>query len=103
MVLIDSTQEAADKGKSYTTAHLDKGMARKKVTQEKKDAVLGLINATTDYDALKGCDLIVEAVFEDVGVKADVTAKVQAVTGPDCIFATNTSTLPITELAKASN
>ena len=102
VVLIDSTQEAADKGKSYTTAHLDKGMARKKVTQEKKDAVLDLINATTDYDALKGCDLIVEAVFEDVGVKADVTAKVQAVTGPDCIFATNTSTLPITELAKAS-
>ncbi|PXW70967.1 3-hydroxyacyl-CoA dehydrogenase/enoyl-CoA hydratase/3-hydroxybutyryl-CoA epimerase [Loktanella sp. PT4BL] len=102
VVLIDSTQEAADKGKSYTEAHLDKGMARKKVTQEKKDAVLGLINATTDYDALKGCDLIVEAVFEDVGVKAEVTAKVQAVTGPDCIFATNTSTLPITELAKAS-
>jgi 3-hydroxyacyl-CoA dehydrogenase/enoyl-CoA hydratase/3-hydroxybutyryl-CoA epimerase len=102
VVLIDSTQEAADKGKAYTTAHLDKGMARKKVTQEKKDAVLGLINATTDYDALKGCDLIVEAVFEDVGVKAEVTKKVQAVTGPDCIFATNTSTLPITELAKAS-
>ena len=102
VVLIDSTQEAADKGKAYTTAHLDKGVSRKKVTQEKKDAVLGLINATTDYDALKGCDLIVEAVFEDVGVKAEVTKKVQAVTGPDCIFATNTSTLPITELAKAS-
>ncbi|WP_333713925.1 3-hydroxyacyl-CoA dehydrogenase NAD-binding domain-containing protein [Yoonia sp.] len=102
VVLIDNTQEAADKGKAYTTAHLDKGIARKKVTQEKKDAVLGLINATTDYDALKGCDLIIEAVFEDVGVKAEVTQKVQAVTGPDCIFATNTSTLPITELAKAA-
>ena len=103
VVLIDAKQEAADKGKSYTADYMDKGIARKKVTAEKKDAVLGLINATTDYDALKGCDLIVEAVFEDVGVKADVTAKVQAVTGPDCIFATNTSTLPITELAKASN
>ncbi len=103
VVLIDSKQEAADKGKSYTTAYMDKGISRKKVTEEKKEAVLGLINATTDYAALKGCDLIVEAVFEDVGVKADVTAKVQAVTGPDCIFATNTSTLPITELAKASN
>ena len=102
VVLIDSTQDAADKGKSYTTAHLDKGMARKKVTQEKKDRVLGLINATIDYEALRGCDLVVEAVFEDVGVKADVTARVQAVTGPDCIFATNTSTLPITELARAS-
>jgi 3-hydroxyacyl-CoA dehydrogenase / enoyl-CoA hydratase / 3-hydroxybutyryl-CoA epimerase len=65
--------------------------------------VLGLIHATTDYAALKDCDLIVEAVFEDVGVKAEVTKMVQAVTGPDCIFATNTSTLPITELAKASN
>ena len=103
VVLIDSTQEAADKGKSYTTTYMDKGIARKKATEEKKVAVLGLINATTDYAALKGCDLIVEAVFEDVGVKADVTAKVQAVTGPDCIFATNTSTLPITHLAKASN
>ncbi len=102
VVLIDSTQEAADKGKSYTSAHLDKGIARKKVTEEKKEAVLGLINATTDYAALEGCDLIVEAVFEDVGVKAEVTKNVQAVTGPDCIFATNTSTLPITELAKAS-
>lgn len=102
VVLIDAKQEAADKGKSYTADYMDKGISRKKATVEKKEAVLGLINATTDYDALKGCDLIVEAVFEDVSVKADVTAKVQAVTGPDCIFATNTSTLPITELAKAS-
>jgi len=103
VVLIDAKQEAADKGKAYTSAYMDKGIARKKATEEKKEAVLGLINATTDYAALKDCDLIVEAVFEDVGVKADVTAKVQAVTGPDCVFATNTSTLPITELAKASN
>jgi len=102
VVLIDAKQEAADKGKSYTADYMDKGISRKKATVEKKEAVLGLINATTDYEALKGCDLIVEAVFEDVSVKADVTAKVQAVTGPDCIFATNTSTLPITELAKAS-
>jgi 3-hydroxyacyl-CoA dehydrogenase/enoyl-CoA hydratase/3-hydroxybutyryl-CoA epimerase len=103
VVLIDAKQEAADKGKSYTADYMDKGIARKKATPEKKDAVLSLINATTDYAALKDCDLIVEAVFEDVSVKAEVTAQVQAVTGPDCIFATNTSTLPITELAKASN
>ncbi|MEM9432789.1 MAG: 3-hydroxyacyl-CoA dehydrogenase NAD-binding domain-containing protein [Pseudomonadota bacterium] len=102
VVLVDSTQEAADKGKSYTTDYMDKGIARKKATEEKKEAILGLINATTDYEALAGCDLIVEAVFEDPKVKAEVTAKVQAVTGPDCIFATNTSTLPITELAQAA-
>jgi 3-hydroxyacyl-CoA dehydrogenase/enoyl-CoA hydratase/3-hydroxybutyryl-CoA epimerase len=77
-------------------------MKRGKVTAEKKAEVLGRITATTDYSALKGADLIVEAVFEDPKIKAEVTAKVEAATGPDCIFATNTSTLPITGLAKAS-
>ncbi|MEN8895192.1 MAG: 3-hydroxyacyl-CoA dehydrogenase NAD-binding domain-containing protein [Yoonia sp.] len=101
VVLIDAKQEAADKGKSYTADYMDKGIKRKKATEEKKVAVLDLINATTDYAALKDCDLIVEAVFEDVGVKAEVTAKVQEVC-PDAVFATNTSTLPITELAKAA-
>jgi 3-hydroxyacyl-CoA dehydrogenase/enoyl-CoA hydratase/3-hydroxybutyryl-CoA epimerase len=102
VVLIDREQAAADKGRSYSEGLLDKGMSRKKVTQEKKDEVLGRITATTDLEALKGCDLIVEAVFEDVGVKAEMTRKVEAVVGPEAIFATNTSTLPITELAKAS-
>ncbi|MDE3028066.1 MAG: 3-hydroxyacyl-CoA dehydrogenase, partial [Paracoccaceae bacterium] len=102
VVLIDAKQEAADRGKAHSADLLDKGIARNKVTAEKKDEVLGRILATTDYAALKGCDLVVEAVFEDVGVKADVTAKTEAVTDATCIFATNTSTLPITELAKAS-
>lgn len=102
VVLIDREQAAADKGKSYTADYMDKGIARKKATAEKKDKVLGMITATTDLNALKGCDLIVEAVFEDVGVKAEMTKKVETIVGDDCIFATNTSTLPITELAKAS-
>ena len=102
VVLIDAAQAAADKGKAYSEGLLDKGMQRKKVTAEKKAEVLGRILATTDYAALAGCDLIVEAVFEDPKVKAEVTAKVEAVVGADCIFATNTSTLPISSLAKAS-
>jgi 3-hydroxyacyl-CoA dehydrogenase/enoyl-CoA hydratase/3-hydroxybutyryl-CoA epimerase len=102
VVLIDAAQESADKGKAYAEGILNKGISRKKVTAEKKEQVLARINATTDYDALKGCDLIIEAVFEDLAVKAEVTAKVEAVVSDDCIFATNTSTLPITELAKAS-
>ncbi|MEH7829064.1 3-hydroxyacyl-CoA dehydrogenase NAD-binding domain-containing protein [Gemmobacter denitrificans] len=102
VVLIDAAQEAADRGKSYSETLLDKGMKRGKVTADKKAEVLGRITATTDYAALAGCDLIVEAVFEDPKVKAEVTAKVEAAVGPDCIFATNTSTLPITSLAKAS-
>ena len=102
VVLIDQTQEAADKGKAYIEAFADKGIKRKKSTPEQKEAMLARVNATADLDALAGCDLIVEAVFEDVGVKAEMTKKVEAIVGEDCIFATNTSTLPITELAKAS-
>ncbi len=102
VVLIDATQEAADRGKAHSEALLDKGMKRGKVTADKKAEVLGRIIATTEYAALAGCDLIVEAVFEDPQVKAEVTARVEAAIGPDCIFATNTSTLPITGLARAS-
>ncbi|MBF9043652.1 3-hydroxyacyl-CoA dehydrogenase [Rhodobacterales bacterium HKCCE4037] len=103
VVLIDAAQESADKGKAYSEGLLDKGMKRGKVTEEKKAQVLDRITATTDYDALEGCDLIVEAVFEDPKVKAEVTGKAEAVMNQDGIFATNTSTLPITMLAKASS
>ena len=102
VVLIDAAQDAADRGKAYSEGLLDKGIARRKVTAEKKAEVLARITATMDYAALAGCDLIVEAVFEDMRVKAEVTAKVEAAVGADCIFATNTSTLPISELARAS-
>ncbi|MBM1310475.1 enoyl-CoA hydratase/isomerase family protein [Sulfitobacter mediterraneus] len=103
VVLIDRDQAAADKGKAYSEAFMDKGIARKKATPEKKEALLNLITATPDLDALKGCDLIIEAVFEDPKVKAEMTQKVEAVIPEDCIFASNTSTLPITDLAKASS
>ena len=103
VVLIDATQEAADKGLAHSESLLEKGVQRRKVTPEKKAETLARITATPDYTALKGCDLIVEAVFEDPAVKAEVTKKVEAVVGADCIFATNTSTLPISDLARASN
>jgi len=102
VVLIDSAQDAADRGRAHSEGILDKGIKRGKVTADKKAEVLARITATTDYAALKGADLIVEAVFEDPKVKADVTHKVEAVVGTDCIYATNTSTLPITGLAAAS-
>jgi 3-hydroxyacyl-CoA dehydrogenase/enoyl-CoA hydratase/3-hydroxybutyryl-CoA epimerase len=103
VVLIDQTQEAADRGKAYTETYHDKGIKRGKSSPEKKEATLARITATTDLEQLKGCDLIVEAVFEDPAVKAEMTQKVEAAIGADCIFASNTSTLPITELAKASS
>lgn len=103
VVLIDQNQEAADRGKAYTEAWADKGIARKKATPELKEAMLSRIQATTDLEALKDVDLIVEAVFEDPKVKAEMTQKVEAIIPEDTIFASNTSTLPITELAKASS
>ncbi|WP_171186193.1 3-hydroxyacyl-CoA dehydrogenase NAD-binding domain-containing protein [Ruegeria sp. HKCCC2117] len=102
VVLIDRDQEAADKGKAYSESYMDKGIKRGKATTEKKEALLARITATPDLEQLKGCDLIIEAVFEDPGVKAEMTKKVEAIIPEDCIFASNTSTLPITDLAKAS-
>ncbi|WOI56604.1 3-hydroxyacyl-CoA dehydrogenase NAD-binding domain-containing protein [Palleronia sp. LCG004] len=102
VVLIDREQADADRGKSHAEGILQKGVSRRKVTEEKKAEVLGRINATTEYEALSGCDLVIEAVFEDPGIKAEVTRAVEAAVGPDCIIATNTSTLPIGDLAKAS-
>ncbi len=102
VVLIDRDQEAADKGKAYAASYMDKGIARKKATEEKKEALLAQITATPDLEQLKGCDLIIEAVFEDPDVKAEMTKKVEAIIPEECIFASNTSTLPISDLAKAS-
>ncbi|MEM7521058.1 MAG: 3-hydroxyacyl-CoA dehydrogenase NAD-binding domain-containing protein [Pseudomonadota bacterium] len=102
VVLIDRDQAAADKGKAYSETYMDKGIARRKATVEQKEAMLSRITATPDLDALKDCDLIIEAVFEDPAVKAEMTQKVEAVIPADCIFASNTSTLPITDLANAS-
>jgi len=102
VILLDREIAFAEKGKAYSEGLLAKRVSRKKMTQEKADGILALITPTTDYADLAGCDLIIEAVLEDVAVKADVTAKVEAVVGTDCIYGSNTSTLPITGLAKAS-
>jgi 3-hydroxyacyl-CoA dehydrogenase/enoyl-CoA hydratase/3-hydroxybutyryl-CoA epimerase len=102
VVLLDRDMDAAQKGKAYAETYAAKGVSRRKITQDKADAMLGLITPTADVADVAGCDLIVEAVFEAPSVKAEITARVDAVTGPDTIFATNTSTLPITDLAKAS-
>ena len=102
VVLLDSTQEAAEKGKAYSTGLLDKLVKKNRMTTEARDAFLKLITPTTDYKLLEGCDLVIEAVFEDRAIKADVTKKTEAVIPATATFASNTSTLPITGLAKAS-
>jgi len=102
VVLLDTTQESADKGKAYSDGLLAKRVGRGRMTADEKDAVLARITPTTDYADLAGCSLVIEAVFEDRAIKADVTAKAEAVIPATAIFASNTSTLPITGLAEAS-
>ena len=102
VVLLDTTQENADKGKAYSQGILDKAISRGRSTAEKRDALLARIQTTTSYEDLKGCDLVIEAVFEDRDIKAACTQKTEAVIAADAVFASNTSTLPITGLAKAS-
>ncbi|WP_138470979.1 3-hydroxyacyl-CoA dehydrogenase NAD-binding domain-containing protein [Poseidonocella sp. HB161398] len=102
VVLIDQSREAAEKGKSHAEALLQKAVSRRKATPQKMAEVLGRIAPTDDFADLAECDLVVEAVFEDPQVKAEATAKAEAHLPATAIFATNTSTLPITGLAKAS-
>jgi 3-hydroxyacyl-CoA dehydrogenase/enoyl-CoA hydratase/3-hydroxybutyryl-CoA epimerase len=101
-ILIDQTQEAADKGKAHVEELLKKRLSRGQMTQEKYDATLALVTATTDYDLIKGSDLVIEAVFENREIKADVTKRAEAQLAEGAVFGSNTSTLPITGLAEAS-
>jgi 3-hydroxyacyl-CoA dehydrogenase/enoyl-CoA hydratase/3-hydroxybutyryl-CoA epimerase len=103
VVLLDTTMESAERGKAYSQGLLDKAVKKGRGTAEKRDALLARITPTTDHAQLAGCDLVIEAVFEDRGIKAEVTRKAEAVMGAGAVFASNTSTLPITGLAQASS
>ena len=102
VILIDSTVEQAEKGKAYSAKLLAKDVEKGRKSQDQVDAILARIKPTVDYRQLEGADLVIEAVFEKREIKADVTAKTEAVIPKTAIFASNTSTLPITGLAKAS-
>jgi 3-hydroxyacyl-CoA dehydrogenase/enoyl-CoA hydratase/3-hydroxybutyryl-CoA epimerase len=100
VVLIDRDQDSADKGKAHSQKLITDQVNRGRATSAERDALLARITPTPDYAALKDCDLVIEAVFEDRKVKAEAIAKAQAVIGDNVIFGSNTSTLPITSLAR---
>ena len=102
-ILIDRDQESAERGKGYTEDIIKKRVSRGQMTQDKADAVLALITPTSNYDLIKGSDLVIEAVFENRELKAEVTAKAEAQLEPGAVFGSNTSTLPISGLAQASS
>ncbi|WP_205472636.1 3-hydroxyacyl-CoA dehydrogenase NAD-binding domain-containing protein [Nocardioides sp. SYSU D00038] len=100
VVLKDVAQENAEKGKAYSATINEKAVAKGRLTQEKSDELLARITPTADPADLAGCDLVIEAVFEDPALKAKVFAEVAPHVNPDALLCSNTSTLPITELAE---
>ncbi len=102
VVLLDRDLAAAESGKEGLRKQLDRQVEKGRMDAEKRDRVLARITPTADFADLAGATMVVEAVFEDRAIKADVTRRAEAVLGPDAIFGTNTSTLPITGLAEAS-
>lgn len=101
-VLLDSTLEQAERGRQHVADLLAKDVDKGVTTREKADAVLARIKPTTNYADLAGCELVIEAVFEQRDIKANVTQQAEAVIAKSAVFASNTSTLPITGLATAS-
>ena len=99
VALIDRDQDTADKGKAGLHKALSDRVMKGRMKGAERDELLARITPTSDYAALKDCDLVIEAVYEDRKVKSDVIAKIQAVIGDKATFASNTSTLPITSLA----
>lgn len=102
VVLKDISVEAAEKGKAYSEALLDKRVARGNFSEEQKSAVLALIKPTADGQDLQGCDLIIEAVFENIELKNNITRSTEQYLAADGVWGSNTSSLPITQLAEAS-
>jgi len=102
VVLKDISKEAAEKGKAYTEKLLQKRIERGRMGEAKARGILDLILATDNNEDLQGCDLIVEAVFENIGLKHNITKEIEPYLSDDGFWGSNTSTLPITQLAEAS-
>ncbi|MCP3801573.1 3-hydroxyacyl-CoA dehydrogenase NAD-binding domain-containing protein [Allokutzneria sp. A3M-2-11 16] len=100
VVLKDVSAESAEKGKAYSQKILDKAVARGRSTPAARDEVLARIRPTADAADLDGCDLVIEAVFENTSLKHKVFSEIQDVVAPHALLASNTSTLPITGLAE---
>ncbi|WP_336323633.1 3-hydroxyacyl-CoA dehydrogenase NAD-binding domain-containing protein [Streptomyces lavendofoliae] len=100
VVLKDVSAEAAEKGKAYSAKLLDKALSRGRTTEAARDELLARITPTADPADLAGCDAVIEAVFEDTALKHKVFQEVQEIVEPGALLCSNTSTLPITLLAK---
>jgi len=98
-LLFDVNETALEKGKSYIRKELDKSVEKGKITPEKAAAALALLSTVNDAAALQA-DIIIEAVLENLEIKQSLFKQLEAVNGPDTILATNTSSIPITQIAR---
>jgi 3-hydroxybutyryl-CoA dehydrogenase len=101
-ISFDMKAEALERAGKQSAAFLDKSVARGKLEQAKRDEILGAMSHTTDIDELGACDMVIEAIFEDLSVKRDLMKRLDAACSEDTIFASNTSTLSITQIASGS-
>lgn len=103
VILKDISEESSEKGKAYSERLLAKRVANGRMTEEKKATILALIKPTADDNDLQGCDLIIEAVFENIELKNKITQSTEKFLAEDGVWGSNTSTLPITQLAAVSS
>jgi len=101
-IVFDTQQVALDRARKQTEGFFAKSVARKKLTQQQVDTILANLTGTTRIDDMAACDIVVEAVFENLKVKHGLLAQINQVCPPQTIFASNTSTLSITEIAAGS-
>jgi len=99
VVMTDLDQERVDKGVGYAHAELDKMLSKGRLSQDKCNRLKALITGTTDKADFSDADFVIEAVFEELAVKKTVFAQLEEVVRPDCILATNTSSLSVTDMA----
>lgn len=99
VVMTDLDQERVDKGVGYAHAELDKMLGKGRLSQDKCNRLKALITGTTDKADFSDADFVIEAVFEELAVKKTVFAQLEEVVRPDCILATNTSSLSVTDMA----
>lgn len=103
VIVREMNQAVLDKGLARIKKFLDDGVAKGKVTEAQRATTLGNLSGTTDFAAMKDCDLVIEAIIENIGDKAAAYAALEAVVGAHCIFVSNTSSLCITELASKTH
>ncbi len=101
VVITDVSQERIDKGIEYITSELDKLVEKGRLSQDNRNRYVGNLSGSLDYEAFADCDWVIEAVFEELKIKQEVFAKIEAVVSEECILATNTSSLSVDAMAKS--